>query len=63
MWYRSKIKEIDGNNVLVEFVEYGNQDYTTVEELKPKDALDEKLGLVSCTCQEELLAMEVEIVW
>ena len=30
---------------------------------RTKDALDEKLGLVSSTCQEELLAMDVEIVW
>lgn len=30
---------------------------------RTKDALDEKLGLVSSICQEELMAMDVEIVW
>ena len=42
VWYRSKILEIDGDRVLVEFIEYGNKDYTTIGELKPKDALDEE---------------------
>ena len=35
-WYKSKIVRIDSNeNVLVEFTEYGNSDYTTLAKLKP----------------------------
>merc|ERR1719186_345758 len=40
VWYNSKILGIDNNKVNVLFVEYGNQDYTVMEELKPPGSLD-----------------------
>jgi len=41
VWYNSKILEIKGEKVLVVFVEYGNEDYTTLDQLKPQGSLEE----------------------
>ena len=40
VWYNSKILEIKGEKVLVVFVEFGNEDYTTLDQLKPSGSLE-----------------------
>ena len=43
-WYRSKIVEIQGQQVSVVFTDYGNEGVTSLEQLKPSYALEEKEG-------------------
>merc|ERR1711874_637803 len=40
VWYNSEILEIVGERVKVRFVEYGNEDYTTLGQLKMAGSLD-----------------------
>merc|ERR1711874_100983 len=40
VWYNSEILEIVGERVKVRFVEYGNEDYTTVGQLRAAGSLD-----------------------
>merc|ERR1711874_377039 len=40
VWYNSEILEIMGERVKVRFVEYGNEDYTTVGQLRAAGSLD-----------------------
>jgi len=41
-WYNCQIVDIKENQVLVKYLDYGDVDYTTIEELKPSGSLDEE---------------------
>merc|ERR550519_1193293 len=41
VWYNSRILEITKDEVRVLFVDYGNEDFTTLVELKPAGSLDD----------------------
>merc|ERR550519_978938 len=40
VWYNSKIIEIHGEKALVRFVDYGNEDFANLSQLKPERSLD-----------------------